>query len=69
MGFRNETLWVKVSAPPVKGKANERLIRILADRLSLPKSKIKILQGETSRNKLVEVEDLTEDEVFRAFRS
>jgi len=69
VGFREGVLWVKVSAPPIEGRANERLREILAERLSIPKGRIKIVKGITSRNKEVELEGLKEDEIFRAFGS
>lgn len=53
--LQDNTLIVKVAALPVEGKANERLIELLCDYFRVPKSAIKILRGETSRNKLVEV--------------
>jgi len=48
-------LEVRVSAPPEKGKANLRLIEILSKHFGVPKSKVRIFKGETSRDKLVEV--------------
>lgn len=49
-------LVVKVDAPPVGGKANKRLIEILAKYYRVKKSKIRIVHGEYSRNKLIEVD-------------
>lgn len=46
---------VSVHAPAREGKANQALIEILADYFSVPKSSIRIIQGETSRTKLVEI--------------
>lgn len=45
----------RVTAPPVDGKANAALIRLLAKEYGVPKSRIRIVQGETSRNKVVEL--------------
>ena len=50
------TLKVKLTAPPIDGKANEALIKLLADYLDVSKSKIKIVAGATSKNKTVEIE-------------
>ncbi len=47
---------VRVNAPPEKGKANERLLELLAEHLNVSKSKLKILKGHTARSKLVEVD-------------
>lgn len=49
-------LRVKVNAPAREGKANKRLIEILAEYFSKPKSSIKIVKGINSKNKVVEIE-------------
>ena len=46
---------IKVDAPAKEGKANKRLLELLSDYFSLPKSRIKIIKGENSRNKVVEI--------------
>ena len=46
---------VAVDAPPVKGKANKRLIEILADYFGVKKSSVKIIKGEKQRRKLIEI--------------
>jgi uncharacterized protein (TIGR00251 family) len=51
----DRVLQVRVTAPPVDGKANKALIALLAKEFKAPKSKIKIVQGETSRDKLIEL--------------
>ncbi len=48
-------LKVKVDAPAREGKANKRLIEILARHFSKPKTSIKIVKGLTSKNKVVEI--------------
>lgn len=45
-----------VKAPPVEGKANDALVRLLSDYFGVPKSKILIIKGTTSKYKLVEIE-------------
>jgi len=52
-------LKVHVTAPPVDGRANDALRRILAERLNVPVSAVKILSGEKSRMKRVEVRGVT----------
>ncbi len=46
---------VKVDAPPVDGKANSRLIAILADYFNVPKSSINIVKGSLKRRKVIEI--------------
>lgn len=50
------TLKVKLTAPPVDGRANEALIKLLADYLDINKSKIKIVTGAANKNKTVAIE-------------
>lgn len=49
------TLKIKLTAPPVDGKANDALIKILAEYFSVTKSKIKIMAGATSKNKTIKI--------------
>ena len=61
LGWDEEgTLRVRVMAPPVDGAANAALIQLLAKRLGIAKSKISLISGATARNKVVEVEGVTE---------
>lgn len=46
-----DVLRVYVTAPPDKGKANEAIRKLLARGLGLPKSRLTLLRGETSRDK------------------
>jgi len=48
-------LEVAVAAPPEKGKANERLIELLAEHFGVAKSKIRIISEHTKRQKVVEI--------------
>ncbi len=52
-------LRVRVAAPPVEGKANKALCAFLADYLHLPKSKIVLQKGDTSRIKVFVIPDET----------
>jgi uncharacterized protein (TIGR00251 family) len=51
------TLKVKLTAPPVDGEANKRLIQLLSKEYTVPKSKIKIIKGLTNKNKVIEIGD------------
>ncbi|HOV32377.1 MAG TPA: DUF167 domain-containing protein [Candidatus Hydrogenedens sp.] len=48
-------LHIQITAVPEKGKANEKLINIIAKWLGINKGAIRIVQGETSRVKLLEI--------------
>jgi len=47
---------VRVNAPPEKGRANERIRELLAEYFGVPKSRVRLIRGETSRDKVFEVE-------------
>ena len=51
----NDSFIVKVKEPPKEGKANQAVIRLLAERFRVPQSHVKILSGFRSRNKVVEI--------------
>jgi len=61
--FEDGVVYVKITAPPVKGKANQELIKYLSSILGISKSSINIEKGETSKRKLVSIQGLTQDEV------
>ncbi|HDN83660.1 MAG TPA: DUF167 domain-containing protein [Candidatus Altiarchaeales archaeon] len=48
-------LKVYLTSEPRKGKANEELLEILAEYFGVRKNKIKIIRGETRREKIVEI--------------
>jgi uncharacterized protein YggU (UPF0235/DUF167 family) len=62
-GWQGDSLRVKVRARPEKGRANDALLRFLAGHLKLPPSRLALVRGATSRDKLVDVEGLSEDEL------
>jgi uncharacterized protein len=61
-GVLGDSLKVRLQAPPVDGKANDALVRFLADTLGLPVRNISLLSGETGRNKRVLLNGLDETE-------
>jgi len=48
---------IYTKAVPVDGKANKEVINLLSEALGVAKSKIKIVKGETSNKKIIEVDD------------
>jgi uncharacterized protein len=65
LAWEQGTLKARLTAPPVDGAANAALINLLAERLSVPRRNISIVRGETARQKMLEIADLTPDEVER----
>lgn len=59
---------VAVTSPPIDDRANERLIELLSDRLDVPKRFISVIVGGHSRNKVVEVEGMTREEVVKKLK-
>lgn len=57
-GFENGILKVYVHAPPEKGEANKEVIELLSAFFKLPKSKIILVKGQTSRIKTFLLEDI-----------
>lgn len=55
----------RVAAPPVDGRANAALERLLADALDLPPSRVRVVAGLTSRRKQVEVAGLSAEDALR----
>lgn len=64
-GFIDGVYRIRLQAVPEKGKANHALMIFLAKKLGVRKSQVRLLMGETSRHKRVQVDGLTEDEVFQ----
>jgi uncharacterized protein (TIGR00251 family) len=63
---RAGALILKVTAPPVGGKANDAVRRLIAKRLRVPAGRVSIVRGESSRDKLVEVDGVGDEELRRA---
>jgi uncharacterized protein len=66
LGWRDGVLQAKVSAPPVDGKANQALCRLIAKRIGVAPSKVSVVRGEKSRDKVVRVENVDADALREA---
>jgi hypothetical protein len=62
-GWLEDTLKVKVKAPPEKGKANKAVIKTLEKSLDLPKGSITISSGTTSTRKIIEINGVDENSI------
>lgn len=56
VGVHSDALKIKIKAPPVDSKANQELIRFLSEVLKLSKSQVSVCHGETSKNKLIQLD-------------
>lgn len=57
-GVQDDRLKIRITAPPVDGKANAHLLRYLSDVLDVPRSRIELLSGETGKRKTVKIIDM-----------
>ena len=53
----------RVAAPPERGRANEALVELLAEALGVPRSAVRVVGGHSAKAKVVEVDDLTAEDV------
>jgi len=60
---------VGCTAPPVDGRANRAIVHLLADWLEVPSASVRLIRGEGSRRKTVEVAGVTEEEIDRRLRA
>ncbi len=55
VGEYGDALKVKIKAPPLDGKANEEVVRFFARHYGVNKAAVKIIFGETSKDKMIEI--------------
>lgn len=61
VGVENDALKIRVHAPPVEGRANEALLKFLAQKLNLARVNIEIVRGATSQHKIVRVRGMSRE--------
>jgi uncharacterized protein (TIGR00251 family) len=69
LGYRGDTLRMRVSAPPEGGRANEAVISLLAEALDVAKSRVTIVRGHSSKEKLIRVESLSQEKAQRRLKT
>lgn len=62
--FKDGVLHVRIAASPIKGKANQELVKFLSHILGTSKSKLIIEKGMTSKRKVVGIDGSTENQVM-----
>jgi uncharacterized protein (TIGR00251 family) len=65
-GLHGDRVKVRVTAPPLGGKANTALKGFIAEKLNLSPSRIEIIAGQQSREKLLRISGITRKEVEKA---
>ena len=68
-GWLGDSLKVRVSQPPEKGKANAAVEAMLCRALDLPTGSVKVVAGRTSQHKIIEITGLGDAEVRRQLGS
>ena len=63
VGEHGGAIKIKLQAPAIEGKANAALRRFLAEKLSIPQRAIVLERGERSRDKVLRIDGLSEEEV------
>lgn len=56
VGIQGDFLKIRITAPPVEGKANSHLIRYLSRLFAIPRSRIELLSGDSGREKRLRIE-------------
>ena len=62
IGIQDDALKIKITSPPVEGKANEECLRFLADQFGIKKSQLEIIAGHKSKKKTVAVSGLKKED-------
>jgi uncharacterized protein (TIGR00251 family) len=63
IGFREDILYLKISAPPVEGKANREMVNYLSDILGIARSRIIVEKGTAGRRKLVGISGMNREQI------
>ncbi len=63
--FEQGVWYLKIAAPPIKGRANQELLKFLSDILGVSKSSLTIEKGMTSKRKLIAIQGLSQNQVMR----
>ena len=66
VGERGGAVLVRVTAPPVDGKANAALCALVARRAGVPKSAVSVVRGQAARDKVVRVDGIEPAALLRA---
>jgi uncharacterized protein len=61
VGERGGAVVIRVTAPPVDGKANAALCRLVAKTAGVPPSRVSVIRGHSARDKVVRVEGIQTD--------
>jgi uncharacterized protein len=66
VGMHGDALKIRLTAPPVDGAANDKLVIFLSELFAVSRNSVMIVGGETSRSKTIEISGITEHAVRSA---
>ena len=66
--IQDDHLVVRLNSPPVEGKANKALIKLLAKTLHLAPSRLTLIQGDKSRTKVIAIQDMTPEHILNILK-
>jgi len=69
VGRHGDAWKVRVTAPPEAGRANDAVVRLLADTLALPRTSVKLVSGHSTRDKIVELAGVEPADIERRLSS
>jgi uncharacterized protein (TIGR00251 family) len=69
VGRHGEAWKVRVAAPAEDGRANEAVVRLLAETLSLPRDAVTLVSGHAARDKIVQLTGLDPTQIERRLTS
>lgn len=64
-GLSGDAVRIRLTAPPLENRANDALVRFLAAALGVPRARVGIVAGGRGRRKVVRVEGLSREELYR----
>ena len=69
VGRHGDAWKVRVAAPPEDGKANEAVLRLVAEVVAIPRGRVALVSGHGSRDKIIELAGMTPAETERRLAS
>lgn len=67
VGWRGSELSVRVTAAPESGKANSAVCIVIAKRLGVPKTSVRVIRGDISRHKVLEISSADDTRIAEEF--
>jgi len=69
VGRLGAAIKIRTSAPPEAGKANDRVVHLIADALMVPRAHVKLLRGHANPNKVLQIDGMTQAQADKCIES